>query len=909
MNSVYGNLKVKKKIFIDTFGPEFIEYAEKTFAPTENPVDSFWEFLSSLEDGIKSFDNQLKILQFLCETGEPTTFTFKRIELIEQYFLEYHNINLEQFNSPQGLFEYDSNAIEYSLSIFTVLQDEESIESLSNFLIAVVQKSVIEFTEIIPFYIETIKKQLWGPNTNVLLNFLVKFIDAIEGRIDESRYGYSIFKYPKKRRNLRIFIGEEAIDLVIHPTKTSLYSIRNAISAIKEIPFDSFNFDVDEINDTVKSINLIENETIQMGPSKFKCFPSCLLSEDAAFVQLAFTGLHEFGLSNILLKILHRMKIPDYEKNVNFFINPLSEPEIAPANYQYLTEYIFFHLMGCRNIYPSFDLQKNLKKDKKQFMPILPILLTNLVENKFQICYQISSIEILRLFIDFVFINPDQLFNLLNQFFADTKCQGVLFLLAQFLNEKKFSIDIPNKRLLKNIVLQSNQTNFKAIKTLMRQMNGINFYKDLILEILTNPIQFITISPFISKITEISLIKYPSIADSVLKLSADELAKNPCQIVCDLLKEVFKVQNFDAIDLLSEFFRVSLENVDLPLKKSILRFLLLIPDSYDIKMSTIMSILDQDFHIGNFNAETFEPPARYFNGLSNSGNTCYINSILQQLNSIDPFYETFIGDSTDNLRPDIQYLKILFSMMRYNSDDVSINSEEYCNLYQETNPDFDVHQQQDADEFLLQLFDFIPSECLKIFEGKITNIIQNVSGRPMEQKSDEIFLTLPISLTNDSDLQSSIQRYLKRSPVYDDEGRIVAHRQIEFKKLPPVLIFHLHRFNYSVELQQKVKINSYLSFPTALNMDEFVENDERKEFGIYHLKGAVIHSGSAIGGHYMSVIKCNFKNSPDESNEDHWLLFNDDTVTGINETDFFEMGFGDVEEGCQSAYLLFYERE
>ena len=78
-----------------------------------------------------------------------------------------------------------------------------------------------------------------------------------------------------------------------------------------------------------------------------------------------------------------------------------------------------------------------------------------------------------------------------------------------------------------------------------------------------------------------------------------------------------------------------------------------------------------------------------------------------------------------------------------------------------------------------------------------------------------------------------------------------------FESLPPVLIFCLSRFDYSVEHVRSVKLNHYVSFPDELNMGKYrhpesipdPENDE------YRLVGVVIHSGEPNRGHYYSFIK------------------------------------------------------
>ena len=88
------------------------------------------------------------------------------------------------------------------------------------------------------------------------------------------------------------------------------------------------------------------------------------------------------------------------------------------------------------------------------------------------------------------------------------------------------------------------------------------------------------------------------------------------------------------------------------------------------------------------------------------------------------------------------------------------------------------------------------------------------------ETTKESFLTIPLNLKESSDLQSSLHSYLEQHPV-EDEGMIHSFIQTKFTKLPQILTFHLHRFEFSKDLQEKIKINSYFAFPTALNMVDF----------------------------------------------------------------------------------------
>jgi len=69
---------------------------------------------------------------------------------------------------------------------------------------------------------------------------------------------------------------------------------------------------------------------------------------------------------------------------------------------------------------------------------------------------------------------------------------------------------------------------------------------------------------------------------------------------------------------------------------------------------------------------------------------------------------------------------------------------------------------------------------------------------------------------------------------------------------------------------------------------------------VYELYAVLVHSGSAMGGHYYAYIK---------SNEDgKWYNFNDSSVTEIS-ADEIPKVFGDVNGSyCGTAYMLKYRQ-
>ena len=87
------------------------------------------------------------------------------------------------------------------------------------------------------------------------------------------------------------------------------------------------------------------------------------------------------------------------------------------------------------------------------------------------------------------------------------------------------------------------------------------------------------------------------------------------------------------------------------------------------------------------------------------------------------------------------------------------------------------------------------------------------------------------------------------------------------REAPPVVVFHLKRFEYDLSAGTRVKVNDRFEFPFTVDIAPLMEEPAGE--AIYHLRGVVLHSGTGFGGHYVSLVKI--------GNE--WYELNDHRVT------------------------------
>lgn len=90
-----------------------------------------------------------------------------------------------------------------------------------------------------------------------------------------------------------------------------------------------------------------------------------------------------------------------------------------------------------------------------------------------------------------------------------------------------------------------------------------------------------------------------------------------------------------------------------------------------------------------------------------------------------------------------------------------------------------------------------------------------------------------------------------------------AARFAELRALPPVLHFSLLRFVYDVATMERKKSKHTISFPTVLDMNQYLGSAENREQhvessgdeNIYELRGVLLHKGaSAYHGHYEAQV-------------------------------------------------------
>lgn len=364
----------------------------------------------------------------------------------------------------------------------------------------------------------------------------------------------------------------------------------------------------------------------------------------------------------------------------------------------------------------------------------------------------------------------------------------------------------------------------------------------------------------------------------------------------------------------------------------------------------------------NYHPRANEKSETGYVGMKNLGCICYLISSLQQLFYVTQFRETLLRVNKkdepleDNLLYQLQYV---YSALKY-SDKQSVNPKGLCKAFKdwEGRP-VNVYEQMDADEFINMFMDRIETQLKgthgeniikNIFTGQLATEIIGQKGCSHRSEVNEAFITLPVQVKNKKNLFDSLESFkegeiLEGSNAYQCdhcEQKVTAIRRVCIKYLPNTLFITLRRFEFDYDTMKRLKLNDYCEFPMEINMENFTQEGierldllkeknqaflagkefnkqipERKyaeDYYKFRLRGIIIHTGSADGGHYYSFIR----------QGEQWHEFNDTFVRKFDASEIPNEAFGGEEKfsfhsstgigsGIKSkirnAYILLYERE
>lgn len=225
----------------------------------------------------------------------------------------------------------------------------------------------------------------------------------------------------------------------------------------------------------------------------------------------------------------------------------------------------------------------------------------------------------------------------------------------------------------------------------------------------------------------------------------------------------------------------------------------------------------------------------------------------------------------------------------------------------------DSFAQQDVQECMAVIFDFIVTQChgsplgtffASSWEGTYFDSLTCAEcSRSRGQQLN--FRDLQIQVRGMHNVESSLHSFFQQEAMEGVEcghcdKRTTHLKGFKLQRLPYILSLQLKRFDLDWNTFQRVKLGDKLDFPPHLDMAPFMPQppftESERSPGpnggpdggdisppqVYDLLAVLVHTGSAMAGHYFCYVKDHCSANAEEEGEERWLCFNDSSVTALS---------------------------
>uniref|UniRef100_A0A4W6CGU3 ubiquitinyl hydrolase 1 n=1 Tax=Lates calcarifer TaxID=8187 RepID=A0A4W6CGU3_LATCA len=346
----------------------------------------------------------------------------------------------------------------------------------------------------------------------------------------------------------------------------------------------------------------------------------------------------------------------------------------------------------------------------------------------------------------------------------------------------------------------------------------------------------------------------------------------------------------------------------------------------EIVMCLVLSLLSQGSRSSAVRLQALNRPGVC--GLDNSGNSCYLNAVLQCLCSTVPLVEHLLNQDTrkELCRMAEVFVRLLEEMWLGRSS--SCAPVEARSVLCSILPQFNNYSQQDAQELLLFLLNALHDNLKKMRSsirqprqdqnrncataaGESTIVSHLFEGTlgymtlcmhcDHQAHSTQTFTVLSLPIPTDNikcSIQDCLSLFFEQSILTGTEQMLCSvcglRRETAvltcLEKPPEILMLHLKRFGCKGRNQVKLRTN--VVFSMRLDLTPFLSSSvQNTSYSSYRLYAVVNHAGHLNMGHYTAMCHNTLTRT--------WHCFDDSAVKEVQ----------DSLVQSPNAYLLLYSRK
>lgn len=303
-------------------------------------------------------------------------------------------------------------------------------------------------------------------------------------------------------------------------------------------------------------------------------------------------------------------------------------------------------------------------------------------------------------------------------------------------------------------------------------------------------------------------------------------------------------------------------------------------------------------------------------GLTNLGNTCFLNSVLQCLLHTAPLHNYLLTkehSKTCRMHKFCLFCKLEFyaALVFKKGRKVVAPKGVVVNL-RSISKRFRPGRQEDSHEFIRFVLDTMQKNIVsgyKKVEQRVaeTSVVHRIFGGYLrsqvkclnckhESNTYDPFLDLSLEVVQADSVSEALSDFTTAEVLDQDnkylcakcKRKVRARKQLTVFQAPNVLAIHLKRFQFSM-MGIGGKINKPIRFAESLNLRKYM-SDKTSDIA-YSLYAVLVHQGgSTNSGHYFCFVK---------NGAGAWLCCNDESVSPLSLQGVMR----------QQAYILFYSKQ